>query len=115
MAYDALRGEVVLFGGNRVLFGDSASPPAMLGDTWLLRDDGWIRVSGSGPMPRAEAAAAHDVRRRRTVLFGGRVTSPLGTHPVGHAGPARAQRSLSLRIAVFGSRGRVLPGPRVVI
>ena len=78
MAYDSTRDEVVLFGGSRVLFGDSASPPAMLGDTWLLRGEGWTRVSRSGPTPRAEAAAAHDVRRGRTVLFGGRVTSPDG-------------------------------------
>ena len=29
MAYDSARGEVVLFGGNRVLFGDSTRPAAL--------------------------------------------------------------------------------------
>jgi hypothetical protein len=58
----------VLFGGNRVLFGDSARPPAMLGDTWVLRTGTWNSVAGPGPPPRAEAAAAYDPRRGRTVL-----------------------------------------------
>jgi hypothetical protein len=72
MAYDSARGEVVLFAGNRVLFGDSIRPPTMLGDTWLLRGNVWTRVSVPGPSARAEAAMAHDTRRGRTVLFGGR-------------------------------------------
>jgi hypothetical protein len=71
MAYDSARGEVVLFGGNRVLFGDSARPPVMLGDTWVLRDETWVRMAADGPSPRAEAAVAYDPRRQRTVLFGG--------------------------------------------
>jgi hypothetical protein len=78
MAYDAERGAVVLFGGNRVLFGDSTSPPAMLGDTWLLRQGGWVRMSGDGPSPRAEAAMTYDPRRGRTVLFGGRYEASAG-------------------------------------
>jgi hypothetical protein len=78
MAYDSARDEVALFGGNRVLFGDSARPPTMLGDTWLLRNDRWIQVTQSGPSPRAEAVAAYDPRRRKTVLFGGRFQSADG-------------------------------------
>jgi hypothetical protein len=79
MVYDSVSGEVVLFGGSRVLFGDSASPPAMLADTWVLRNERWIRVPGGGPGPRAEAAAAYDLRRGRTVLFGGRAIAPDGS------------------------------------
>ncbi|HYC32156.1 MAG TPA: hypothetical protein VEB59_07670 [Gemmatimonadales bacterium] len=71
VAFDSARGEVVLFGGNRVLFGDSTHPPAMLGDTWLLHGREWRRVRGGGPPPRAEAAIAYDPRRERIVLFGG--------------------------------------------
>ena len=71
VAFDAARGDVVLFGGNRVLFGDSAHPPAMLGDTWVLRGREWRRARASGPSPRAEAAIAYDPRRARIVLFGG--------------------------------------------
>jgi hypothetical protein len=71
MTFDAARGEVVLFGGNRVLFGDSTHPPKMLGDTWTLRGDRWTRAGSAGPAPRAEAAIAYDARRARVVLFGG--------------------------------------------
>ncbi|MGH7580175.1 MAG: Kelch repeat-containing protein [Gemmatimonadales bacterium] len=80
IAYDSARSAVVLFGGSRVLFGDSTSPPAMLGDTWLLRDGEWIRVrvSETGPPARAEAVAAYDPRRERTVLFGGRTEATDG-------------------------------------
>jgi dienelactone hydrolase len=84
MAFDSARGEVVLFGGNRVLFGDGTTPPRMLGDTWVLRGDRWVRVSTGGPSPRAEAAVAYDAGRGRTVLFGGRDLRPGGgTHRLG--------------------------------
>jgi hypothetical protein len=79
MAYDAARDEVVLFGGSPVLFGDGTAPPAMLDDTWVLRRDEWISVSGNGPGTRAEAAVAYDPRRARTVVFGGRLTSRDGS------------------------------------
>lgn len=79
MAYDSARDEIVLFGGSRVLFGDSARSAALLADTWLLRDGGWVRASTDGPPPRAEAAIGYDPRRRRTVLFGGRLELPGGT------------------------------------
>ncbi len=78
MVFDSARGEVVLFGGSRVLFGDGSAAPAMLDDTWILRRDQWVRVSRAGPGPRAEAAVAYDARRGRTVVFGGRVTGQGG-------------------------------------
>lgn len=78
MAYDSARGEVVLFGGSPVLFGDSGGTPALLADTWILRGDRWRMLPSGGPGPRAEAAAAYDPLRGRTVLFGGRVTAPTG-------------------------------------
>lgn len=71
MAFDSVRAEVVLFGGNRVLFGDSTRPPILLGDTWVLRQGEWVHLDVAGPSARAEAAVAYDPRRRRTVLFGG--------------------------------------------
>lgn len=70
-AYDAGRAEVLLFGGNRVLFGDSVRPPVMLGDTWIWRRGAWMRAAEDGPSPRAEAALAYDPLRHRLVLFGG--------------------------------------------
>jgi hypothetical protein len=72
MAFDETRGEALLFGGNRVLFGTGAPDPnTLLDDTWTLRGSTWRRSSASGPSARAEAAMAYDRRRRRTVLFGG--------------------------------------------
>jgi galactose oxidase-like protein len=72
MAFDEARGETVLFGGNRVLFGAGTEEPGpLLDDTWILRGNRWQRVTTPGPSARAEAAMAHDRRRRRTVLFGG--------------------------------------------
>jgi hypothetical protein len=83
MAYDSVRDEVVLFGGSRVLFGDGTTMPGMLDDTWVLRSEEWVRVYGVGPGPRAEAAVAYDSRRGRTVMFGGRLTSPGGVTRLG--------------------------------
>ena len=71
VAFDAARGAVVLFGGNRVLFGDSTHPPEMLGDTWLLQGREWRQARGSGPSPRAESAIAYDPGRARIVMYGG--------------------------------------------
>lgn len=63
---------VLLFGGNRVLFGSDKNPAHMLGDSWLLRDGKWIRLeTQTAPEPRAEAAAAYDPKAKRLVLFGG--------------------------------------------
>lgn len=72
MAFDEARGEIVLFGGNRVLFGAGANDPStILDDTWVLRGNKWVRLTVPGPSARAEASMAYDRPRRRTVLFGG--------------------------------------------
>jgi len=73
-AYDAARGEAIVFGGNRVLFGKGDETDTFLGDTWRLRRGRWQRVDVAGPLPRAEAAIAYDRDRRRIVLFGGHRT-----------------------------------------
>jgi hypothetical protein len=79
MAYDAARDEMVLFGGNRVLFGPGTPDPAtFLDDTWVLQRDTWTRRDVAGPPPRAEAAMAYDVMRRRVVLFGGYAQTSTG-------------------------------------
>jgi hypothetical protein len=71
MAFDLARGEVVLFGGNRVLFGPDDAVDTFLADTWVFRGDQWVNLPVSGPSARAEAAMAYDPVRRRMVLFGG--------------------------------------------
>jgi hypothetical protein len=71
MAYDAARREIILFGGNRVLFGDDTMPAATLGDMWVRDSAGWRQRAGRLPPRRAEASMAYDPVRRRVVLFGG--------------------------------------------
>jgi hypothetical protein len=71
MAYDSRHQRVVLFGGNRVLFGRSAAENVFLSDTWEWDGRTWVRIEAAGPPARAEAAMAFDARRGRVVLFGG--------------------------------------------
>jgi hypothetical protein len=71
LAADEARGELVLFGGNRVLFGRDGEQNTLLDDTWVLRGGRWVRLEVRGPGARAEAAMARDPRRQRVVLFGG--------------------------------------------
>ena len=69
--WDAARGEAVLFGGRRVLFGREGQRGTCLSDTWVLRRDGWHRQTAIGPPPRSEAGIAYDRERRVVVVFGG--------------------------------------------
>jgi hypothetical protein len=71
MAYDAGRRQIVLFGGNAVLFGSEPDPGTFFHDTWVFEKDRWREIAVPGPGARAEAAMAHDEHRRRVVLFGG--------------------------------------------
>jgi hypothetical protein len=79
VAFDRDRGEAVLFGGNRVLFGSGNETDSYLDDTWVWRHAAWVRVTAVGPGPRAEAAMAYDPIRRRCVLFGGYRRTSAGT------------------------------------
>ncbi len=71
MAYAAALGGTVLFGGNRVLFGDGLSAENLLSDTWIWNGKNWRQVEGDGPGPRAEAAMAYDPVQKHLLLFGG--------------------------------------------
>lgn len=70
-SYDRARKHVVLFGGNRVLFGQAGDEDTFLGDTWEWYEGAWHRLEVRAPPPRAEASMAYDCARRRLVLFGG--------------------------------------------
>lgn len=83
MAFDEAHGEVVLFGGNRVLFGAAEEWNTLLDDTWVLRGSRWEQRQVRGPGPRAEAAMAYDRRRERIVLFGGYLRTPDGRTRLG--------------------------------
>jgi hypothetical protein len=79
-------------------------------DTWELRDSEWVRFQDEGPSPRNHAVLVSARDRGSVILYGGhdgemvlgdlweRRNGRLGTHPIGHAGPVRAQRSLSAEL-----------------
>ncbi|HUX08237.1 MAG TPA: kelch repeat-containing protein [Acidobacteriota bacterium] len=71
MAFDAVQGVTVLFGGSTV---DLIGPFYRItrhGDTWMLDGSTWTMVSESGPDPREGHAMAFDESRGVVVLFGG--------------------------------------------
>ena len=128
MAWDVERGEALLFGGRRVLFGREGDRGTFLGDTWTLGRDGWRPLDAVGPSARAEAAVAYDAGRRVVVLFGGYndedgVTNRLGDTwewngarwtlratdgPAPRNGAAMAWDGKSGEVVLFGGSG----GPR---
>ena len=64
MAYDAARGQVVLFGGNDL--------NRSLNDTWTWDGADWTRQDPQlNPLARSGHAMAYDAARGVTVLFGG--------------------------------------------
>jgi hypothetical protein len=64
MAYDAARGQVVLFGGYN---------PGVLGDTWTWDGTEWIqRNPAHAPSARYGARMAYDGGHGQILLFGGR-------------------------------------------
>ncbi len=68
MAYDAARGEVLLFGG----YGPVGMSNALLNDTWRLVEGAWVEVT-EGPQPpeRTYGAMAYHPADRRVYLTGG--------------------------------------------
>ena len=67
-AFDRRRGRLVLFGGNRVLFGPEKARDTLLDDTWEWDGAAWKRLPVSGPPERSESGACFDERRGRVVL-----------------------------------------------
>jgi hypothetical protein len=61
MAWDPVRGHVILFGGGKLLG---------LGDTWQWDGSDWTQIATAGPSPRMEARAITD-GNNRVLLFGG--------------------------------------------
>ena len=94
-AYDSLRKVTVLFGGG-IISGGLYAPFGDLwewnGNRWISRlphsptngwsyipaTGGWRPTYGDSPVPRLSHVLAFDSRRGRTVLFGGRTTTPGG-------------------------------------
>ena len=70
MAYDVVRGRVVLFGGDGIRIDGTRG---LLNDTWEWDGRKWFRImpNGASPPERASAAMAFDPTRGITVLMGG--------------------------------------------
>ena len=67
MAYDSVRGQVVLFGGGTVSGSD-------LNQTWIWNGANWIQLSPANKPPaRSAHAMAFDAAHGQVVLFGGAV------------------------------------------
>src|SRR5678816_1660726 len=126
-AFDRRRGRLVLFGGNRVLFGPEDARDTLLDDTWEWDGAAWKRLPVSGPPARSESSACFDERRGRMVLFGGwrwvegrrqrlgdtwefdgaRWEQVSASGPEGRSGMALAfDRSRGATVLVGGSAGR---------
>lgn len=73
MAYDTAAERVLLFGGNRVLFGTDRAAATLLRDLWAWDGQRWTKLSdgANGPSARSEACGAYDEDRHRFVVFGG--------------------------------------------
>lgn len=71
LAYDGAEKQLILFGGNRVLFGTDEDTDPFLDGMWAWDGRAWRQIHTSTPAARAEAAVAYDSDRQRIVLFGG--------------------------------------------
>lgn len=71
MTYDSARKKILLFGGNRVLFGKDDNDYEFLSDFWEFDGKIWTKIDVPTPDGRAEASFAFDRQRQKAVLFGG--------------------------------------------
>lgn len=70
--YDEKNDRLILFGGNKVLFGNGNNKENLLNDTWEFVNENWRLIKTKNtPSPRAEAVMVYDKKRERIVLFGG--------------------------------------------
>jgi hypothetical protein len=81
MAYDAVRGRVVLFGGFYTTVGPIFV--ANLDDTWEWDGTGWLQMTPAAkPQARLDHGMAFDDVRGRVVMFGGAISNPAGYFPM---------------------------------
>ena len=72
MAFDEAGKRLIVFGGNRVLFGNDNNRVKLLNDTWEFKGGKWRKISkGIPPEARAEGAMVYDKAGKRIILFGG--------------------------------------------
>ena len=77
MAFDAVSGKVVLFGGIGETCGTFTDASCVkLNDTWTWDGSNWAPVATPvSPSPRSAGAMAYDKRSGKIVLFGGEATT----------------------------------------
>ena len=71
MTYDSVYKKIILFGGNRVLFGKDGKDYEFFNDFWQFDGKVWTKINVQTPSGRAEASFAFDRQRQRAILFGG--------------------------------------------
>ena len=71
MTYDSVRKKILLFGGNRVLFGKDDNDYEFFNDFWEFDGKTWTKIDVPTPDGRAEASFTYDRQRQKAVLFGG--------------------------------------------
>jgi hypothetical protein len=71
MTYDSANHKVLLFGGNRVLFGHDDDDYEFYDDFWEFDGNTWRKVNVPTPSARAEASFVFDRQREAAVLYGG--------------------------------------------
>jgi hypothetical protein len=71
MTYDSVRKKILLFGGNRVLFGKDDNDYEFFNDFWEFDGKVWTKINVPTPDGRAEASFIFDRQRQKAVLFGG--------------------------------------------
>jgi hypothetical protein len=69
LAFDAARGTLVLFGGQRLVGSDRVD----LDDTWEYGASGWVQVATTGAVPpaRQDTTLVFDAQRNKIVMIGG--------------------------------------------
>jgi uncharacterized protein (TIGR03437 family) len=118
MAYDSVRGKVVLYGGM-----SSNSFSDVLGDTWVWDGTNWTQESPqTSPPAVAEHAMAFDSNQGQVVLFGGIGEGPPGATwlwdgsnwtqapPLANAPPQRSAQTMAYdsvhdQVVMFGGIG----------
>lgn len=72
--FDALSGELVVFGGDPGVAVSCVAKPGFSDETWFYSPacNTWRKSSEVGPSARSRHATAFDTMRRRLIVFGGR-------------------------------------------
>jgi hypothetical protein len=100
MAYDAVRGVSVMFGGT------SGGSTGLNGETWEWNGADWTQRMVSGPSPRSQHAMVYDASSGVSVLFGGFVGTAWARQmvngPSGRSGHAMAYDAARATTVLFG-------------